>query len=224
MKSIKEFFKKPDPKELVRKWQSELRSQGRGIDRQIREIQREEKKVEKSIKECAKRNDVASAKLLAKELVRSRRAVTRLATNKAQLNSVSMKLGENLAMVKSVGHLEKSTEVMKAVNDLIKIPEMNQTMREMSKEMMKAGMIEEMVSDSIDSAIDEDGLEEETDAEVDKVLAEVAGEYIAAMPGTQTAKQAAMDKQQQAEAKAAADAQQDAEFQELQARLNAVRM
>eukprot|EP00959_Pyramimonas_sp_CCMP1952_P294187 6153381-Pyramimonas_sp.AAC.1 len=63
MKAIKEFFKKPDPKELVRKWQSQLRAEGRGVDRQIREIQREEKKVEKSIKECAKRNDIASAKL-----------------------------------------------------------------------------------------------------------------------------------------------------------------
>jgi charged multivesicular body protein 3 len=40
-------------------------------------------------------------------------------------------------MVKAVGHLAKSTEVMAAVSDLIKIPEMTETMREMSKEMMK---------------------------------------------------------------------------------------
>eukprot|EP00959_Pyramimonas_sp_CCMP1952_P188889 3950757-Pyramimonas_sp.AAC.1 len=53
----------------------------------------------------------------------------------------------------------------------------------------QAGMIEEMMSDSIDSALDEDGVEEETEAEVDKVLAEIAGEYVAALPGTQAAKQ-----------------------------------
>ena len=40
-------------------------------------------------------------------------------------------------MVKAVGHLEKSTEVMAAVNDLIKIPEITQAMQEMSKEMIK---------------------------------------------------------------------------------------
>mmetsp|Transcript_434 Transcript_434/g.765 ORF Transcript_434/g.765 Transcript_434/m.765 type:complete len:222 (+) Transcript_434:333-998(+) len=221
MKAIKALFTKSDPKEQVRKWQATLRAEGRGIERQIREIEREEKKVAMSIKECAKRNDIASAKTLARELVRSRRTTTRLGTNKAQLNSVSMKLGESLAMVKAVGHLAKSTEVMAAVSDLIKIPEMTQTMREMSKEMMKAGMIEEMMSDSIDDAIDEDGLEEETDAEVDKVLTEIAGEYVAALPGTGAAKQAAQEKQKQAQA---AQAAKDAEFQALQERLSAVRM
>ena len=45
------------------------------------------------------------------------------------------------------------------------------------------------MADSIEAAIDEDGLEEETDMEVDKVLSEIAGEYVAALPGTQAAKQ-----------------------------------
>jgi hypothetical protein len=31
-----QVFKKPDPKELVRKWQADLRAEQRKIDRQIR--------------------------------------------------------------------------------------------------------------------------------------------------------------------------------------------
>mgnify|MGYP004178155713 FL=1 len=31
-----DLFKKKDPKEMVRKWQSKLRSEMRGVDRQIR--------------------------------------------------------------------------------------------------------------------------------------------------------------------------------------------
>ena len=34
------FKPKPDPKELVRKWQSMLRTETRRVDSQIREIQR----------------------------------------------------------------------------------------------------------------------------------------------------------------------------------------
>ena len=34
------FRPKPDPKELVRKWQSMLRTETRRVDSQIREIQR----------------------------------------------------------------------------------------------------------------------------------------------------------------------------------------
>ena len=63
---------------------------------------------------------------------------------------------------------------MKMMNDLIKIPQLNRTMAEMSREMMKAGMIDEIMDDAIDSALDSEDMEEETEAEIDKVLIHVA--------------------------------------------------
>ena len=80
------------------------------------DITREEKGVQKSIKDCAKREDLRSMRVLAKEIVSSRKTVARLHENKAQMNSVSMMLTEQLATVRSVGHLEKSTEVLSAMN------------------------------------------------------------------------------------------------------------
>nr|XP_045087521.1 uncharacterized protein LOC109743113 [Aegilops tauschii subsp. strangulata] len=59
--------------------------QGRNIERQIQDVQKEEKKVEKAIRDAAK--------ALAKELVQSRKAVNHLYENNAQLNSISMHLG-----------------------------------------------------------------------------------------------------------------------------------
>jgi hypothetical protein len=45
------FFRKPvDPKDLVRKWQSELRSEQRGMERQIRDLAREEKLAQKNVR------------------------------------------------------------------------------------------------------------------------------------------------------------------------------
>ena len=55
-------------------------------------IQREEEKVKKSVKDAAKRGDTGTAKMLAKEIVRSRKATTRLHTSKAQMNSVVMQM------------------------------------------------------------------------------------------------------------------------------------
>lgn len=43
------------------------------------------------------------------------------------------------AVVRVAGALQKSTEVMKAMQSLVKIPEIQATMRELSKEMMKVG-------------------------------------------------------------------------------------
>ena len=49
--SVFDQFKKPaDPKDLVRKWQSELRSEQRGMERQIRDLAREEKLAQKNVR------------------------------------------------------------------------------------------------------------------------------------------------------------------------------
>ncbi|XP_012456871.1 vacuolar protein sorting-associated protein 24 homolog 1 isoform X2 [Gossypium raimondii] len=125
---------------------------------------------------------MGSAKALAKEIVMSRKAVNRLYENKAQLNSISMHLGESVAIARTVGHLSKSAEVMKLVNNLMKAPQMAATMQEFSKEMIKAGVIEEMVNDALDSALDSEDIEVETEEEVDKVLSEIAGETAAELP------------------------------------------
>ncbi|KAK6776421.1 hypothetical protein RDI58_027422 [Solanum bulbocastanum] len=91
---------KPNPQQILRDWQRRLRQECRNIERQIRDIQREEKTVQKAIKEAAKRNDMGSAKALAKEIVRSKKTVNRLYENKAQLNSISMHLGESVGSLK----------------------------------------------------------------------------------------------------------------------------
>ena len=92
-------------------------------------------------------------------------------------------------MVKVTGALQKSTEIMKLSNALIKLPQISQAMREMSMEMTKAcrprhtscayqthilqaGIMEEMLDDTLQMEDDED-LEVEADAEVDKVLYEL---------------------------------------------------
>ncbi|XP_010535627.1 PREDICTED: vacuolar protein sorting-associated protein 24 homolog 1-like [Tarenaya hassleriana] len=173
---------KPDPKQQLRDWQRRLRQECRNIERQIRDIQREEKNVQKAIKDAAKRNDIGSAKALAKEIVSSRRTVNRLYENKAQLNSISMHLGESVAIARTVGHLSKSSEVMKLVNNLMKAPEMAATMQEFNKEMTKAGVIEEFVNDAVDTALDTEDMEEEIEEEVDKVLTAIAGETAAELP------------------------------------------
>lgn len=73
-----------------------MRSEQRKLDRQIRTIQREEDKVKKSIKDAAKRGDTQTCKMMAKEVVRSRKAVNRMHTSKAHMNSVVMQMENQL--------------------------------------------------------------------------------------------------------------------------------
>ena len=57
------FLRPKDPKELVQKWRREIRKQKNEINRSIRNLQIEQKKVERSIKDSAGRNDLVSAKV-----------------------------------------------------------------------------------------------------------------------------------------------------------------
>ncbi|PNY01111.1 vacuolar sorting-associated protein 24-like, partial [Trifolium pratense] len=86
------------------------------------------------------------------------------------------------AISRIVGHLSKSAEVMKLVNNLMKAPQMAVAMQEFSKEMIKVGVIEEIVNDAVDSALDSEDIEDEIEEEVDKVLTAIAGETAAQLP------------------------------------------
>lgn len=46
-----------------------------------------------------------------------------------------------VAVVRVAGALQRSTDVMKAMQSLVKVPEIQATMRDLSKEMMKVGSI-----------------------------------------------------------------------------------
>lgn len=114
-----------------------------------------------------------NAKLLAKEVVRSNKQKDRLYVSKARLGSINQQLQEQLAIIKITGSVQKSTEIMKLSNQLIKLPQISAIMREMSMEMTKAGIMEEMLEDTLESVDEDPELEEEAEEEVDRVLFEI---------------------------------------------------
>ncbi|EPT03778.1 hypothetical protein FOMPIDRAFT_1115393 [Fomitopsis schrenkii] len=169
MQSINRFLYGPTPEERVRQWQSKLRQEQRVLDREMRQLDTATSKARQTVKQLASKGDVKSARILAKEVVRSNKQKDRLSVSKARLGSISNQLMQQMAMIKVTGSLQKSTEIMKLSNSLIRLPQISQTMREMSMEMTKAGIMEEMLDDTLEMDDDEE-LEEEADEEVDKVL------------------------------------------------------
>ncbi|XP_046382810.1 charged multivesicular body protein 3 [Ischnura elegans] len=182
------FGKTPEknPKDLVNEWCHKLRKEGYQLDRQIRAIQREEEKVKRSLKEAAKKGDKDVCVILAKEVIRARKAIAKIYTSKAHLNSVQMQMKNQLATLRVAGSLQKSTDVMQAMQTLVRVPEVAETMRNMSREMMKAGIIEEMLEETMESIEDTEELEEEAQEEVDKVLWEITAGQIGQVPAPLT--------------------------------------
>ena len=215
------FGKAPDPKEQVQEWGKKIRKEGYNLDRQINAIKREEMKVTKSLKEAAKKGDKDVCHILAKEIVNSRKAVTRLYTAKANLNSVQLQMKGQLATVKIAGALSSSAEVMKSMNALVKLPETQKAMMELSREMMKAGVIEEMLEDTMEGLDGEEDMEEAAQEEVDKIILELTTGKLGEAP---TAVKDTLPAPVASPAKATEESEEsEGELEEMQNRLEALR-
>uniref|UniRef100_A0A3Q1J9Q6 Charged multivesicular body protein 3 n=2 Tax=Anabas testudineus TaxID=64144 RepID=A0A3Q1J9Q6_ANATE len=208
------------PKDLINEWSQKIRKEMRVIDRQIRDIQREQEKVKRSIKDAAKKGQKDVCVILAKEMIQSKRAITKLYASKAQMNSVLLSMKNQLAVLRVAGSLQKSTEVMKAMQNLIKVPEIQATMRDLSKEMMKAGIIEEMLEDTFESMEDGEEMEEAAEEEVDKILFEITAGALGKAPSKVTD---ALPEMEPAGATAASEDESEEDIEAMQSRLAALR-
>ncbi|KAM7362750.1 vacuolar protein sorting 24 [Cochliomyia hominivorax] len=218
--------KTKDPKEQVQEWTHKIRKESNQLDRQIRSIQREEEKVKRALKQAAAKNDRDTCIILAKEIVGARKAINRIYTSKAHLNSVQLQMKNQLATLRVAGSLQKSTEVMQAMQNLIRYPELAGIMRDMSKEMMKAGIIEEMLEETMESLEETEEMEEEAAKEVDKVLWEITNGKLGEAPLPPD--ELAAGEQQKAPAAVAVaddvgDDDEEDDLQEMQSRLASLR-
>lgn len=170
------------PKDQCREWTSKLRKQGYVLDRQVRALENAEFNIKQECKKAAKKGDKDVCLIMAKELIRSRKAKNRLHAAKAQLNSISMVIKEQMATVKMAGSLQRSTEVMRNMQNLVKVTDIASTMQELSQEMMKTGIIGEMMDEAIEEAIDEEEIDEEAQQEVDKILSELKVDKLSNAP------------------------------------------
>lgn len=166
----------------MRKCNSLIRANTRKLDRDMLQLKQLDQKTRQYILQASKRGQrnpsqakqaAQETRTFAKELIRIRKQSSRLATSKAQLQSVQMQVNEAFSVRKIEGSIKASTGIMKDVNTLVRLPELTGTMRELSQELMKAGIIEEMVGDSLPDDELLEGEDEEAETEVDKVLGEI---------------------------------------------------
>ncbi|KAF1647830.1 UNVERIFIED_CONTAM: Charged multivesicular body protein 3, partial [Eudyptes robustus] len=196
---------KKDPKEKVRELQKKLRHEISGIKRQIHRIEVEENKVKRQIKEAAKKGDKDVCLVLAKGMIQSRKTVNRLHMSVTQINSINMHIQHQLSTLRMAGAIGQSTDVMKKMQQLIKVPEIMATMREMSKELTAAGIMEEMIEDTLETLEPED-LDEKAQREVDKILWEVTAGELGKAPLAESAGLGASTSKEDEKAKQEAEA------------------
>lgn len=137
---VKKAFYGPDPADQKRKCKAQIRRNQRELDKQLNMLSTSESKTRTMVKAAAKRNDIQSARILAKELYKAKKQKERLHKSKAQLNSVGLQVDEAFALRKIEGTMKSSTGIMKEVSTLVRLPELMGTMNSLGQELMKVSM------------------------------------------------------------------------------------
>ncbi|XP_076467266.1 charged multivesicular body protein 2a-like [Babylonia areolata] len=217
------FGRKKTPEEMLRQNQRALNKAMRDLDRERQKMEQQEKKIIADIKKMAKQGQMDAVKIMAKDLVRTRRYVKKFISLRANIQAVSLKIQTLKANNTMAQAMKGVTKAMATMNKQLKLPQIQKIMMEFEKQSEIMDMKEEMMSDAIDDALGDEEDEEESEAVVAQVLDELGlqmADELSGLPGTGqslSAKGAAAAKQPAA---AAAEGDADAD---LEARLDNLR-
>lgn len=167
------FGKKKTPEEMLKQNQRALNRAMRDLDRERSKMEQQEKKVIADIKKMAKAGQMDAVKIMAKDLVRTRRYVKKFIMMRANIQAVSLKvqtLRSNNAMAQAMKGVAKA---MSNMNKQLKLPQIQKIMMEFEKQSEIMDMKEEMMNDAIDDVIGDEEDDEESEQVVQQVFDEL---------------------------------------------------
>ena len=167
------FGKKKTPEELLRQNQRALNKAIRDLDRERAKMEAQEKKLIADIKKMAKDNQMDAVKIMAKDLVRTRRYVKKFILMRANIQAVSLKVQTLRSQNAMAMAMKGVTRALQSMNKQMNLPQIQRIMAEFERQSEIMDMKEEMMNDAIDDVIGDEEDEEESDAVVSQVLDEL---------------------------------------------------
>lgn len=167
------FGKRMTPDEMLRKNQRALNKAMRDLDRERMKMEQQEKKLIADIKKMAKDGQMDSVKIMAKDLVRTRRYIKKFMVMKANIQAISLKVQTLKSQNAMAQAMRGVTRAMQNMNRQLNLPQIQKIMQDFEKQSEIMEMKEEIINDTMDDAMEGDDDEEETDAVVSQVLDEL---------------------------------------------------
>ncbi|XP_061717472.1 charged multivesicular body protein 2a [Cydia pomonella] len=167
------FGHRMTPEEMLRKNQRALNKAVRDLERERAKMEQQEKKLINDIKKLAKEGQMDAVKIMAKDLVRTRRYVRKFMLMKANIQAVGLKIQTLKSQSTMAQAMRGVTRAMATMNRQLNMPQIQKILQEFEKQSEIMDMKEEMMNDSIDEAMEGDEDEEESDAVVGQILDEL---------------------------------------------------
>ncbi|KAJ2760055.1 ESCRT-III subunit protein did4 [Coemansia sp. BCRC 34490] len=173
-----EFFfgKHQTPREKMRQNLRALTRAQRELDRERAKIEQQEKKLVADIKKSARAGQMGACKVMAKDLVRTRRYVQKFYQMRTSLQGVALRVQTVSSNQEMSAAMRGASRVMQSMNRSMNLPGMQKVLMDFERESDVMDMKEEMMNDAIDDAMEDDAEEDEEDesnAIVQQVLDEI---------------------------------------------------
>lgn len=179
------FGKRMTPDEMLRKNQRALNKAMRDLDRERMKMDQQEKKIIADIKKMAKDGQMDAVKIMALDLVRTRRSSQRFMRMKANIQAVSLKIQTLKSQNTMAQAMSGVTKAMQNMNRQMNLPQIQRILQEFEKQSEMMDMKEEMINEHIDDAMEDENDEEESDAVVSQVFDELGlqlGDQLSGLP------------------------------------------
>lgn len=170
------FGKKLTPQERLRKNQRALEKTQRELGRETTKLQAQEKKLMLEIKKLAKQGQIASAKIQAKDLVRTKGYIVKFNLMKAQLQAILLRIQSVRSNQQMGTSMRDATRLLLGMNRSMNLPQLSRIAQEFAKENDMMDQKQEFMDDAIDDAMGMDDEELGEDDQADEILTKVLDE------------------------------------------------
>ncbi|XP_046859396.1 charged multivesicular body protein 2a-like [Xenia sp. Carnegie-2017] len=167
------FGKRKTPEEMLKQNQRALNRAMRDLDRERGKLEAQEKKVIADIKKMAKQGQMDAVKIMAKDLIRTRRYVKKFMLMRTNIQAVSLRIQTLRSSNQMAQAMKGVAKAMGTMNKQLKLPQIQKIMMDFEKQSEIMDMKEEMMNDALDDALGDEDDEEESDAIVTQVLDEL---------------------------------------------------
>lgn len=150
-------------------------------------MEAQENKLKIQIKKTAKEGQLDAARMLARDLVRTRANITRMYQMRTQMQSVSMQLTTMRTNESMAGAMGNVVKIMARINQTMNLPAMQNVMMQFEMEHGKMEMTQEMVDDAMGDMLGGADEEEETDDVINHVMDELGLEQGSKLGSVSTA-------------------------------------
>ncbi|GET89797.1 hypothetical protein, conserved [Leishmania tarentolae] len=185
---LTDLFHRETPQERIRMYKRQLDRTCRDLDRERNKLSTQERKIMMEMKKMAKQDQVDAVRIMARDLVRTRKYNQKMYRMRTQIQGVSLRMQTMQSSAQMADAMKGVAKAMRSMNKKMNIPEMQKIMREFEKQNEMMGMKEDMMNDAVDEVMDDDGMEEEeTEQEIQKVMDEAGLEFRTKVGVTDTA-------------------------------------